>query len=761
MVSPFMSFATGALQAVDKNIDRYRAEEAAEEQRADAAAQRMKELNFDRETKREIANIAAGSREKVAGINKAGQAAKTKTLPGGFVVPAKPGAAQTREFWSQLYENPEKVQAALGNADIRDNFIRAVGSFTNASAVQIGDTGTFYSATSPQAYGLLMRPEVKKIAEAFEASKPYDPEGHVPPKDKQIQSPEEKQKTSNNKKALGNAEAQIKDGGKTHLIQKNLVADKAIDIYMNRHLPRTYGNSRKQAVINFHRRIQGVSGSSTIGYQEGEDPYSAINKFYSVASSPIVKYLGREFQSSMPLGEDDKKAIEEYIRNPKHGFFDEKNNKLNADYYKMIAIYAPKSKTDTNIRGNPAVTIKKDMEAPGGKGKNIVRDTINRYAELGGIAKQARRTLSRLLEISDRTQTGSSIMNTLYGLRDGIPEFVDKAFAFARSLISGTNINIELSASQEAKLNSLIEKRKKGGVGVDAAEIEMLELVLAYQMTSVLQGGTGGRTISDTDVTRALTMLRGPANSLAQKKRKLEFLRGLLEDQTVRIDAFARLGMDTNIEQFDALYKLDREGLLSFYNLKNFDKDFVEADKAARPIGGTEFDNAERGLKLLGQSNNALIRDNYNGSAARAGITKVLENGGVAAVMEIGSNKEQPVIVNLEVRSNWRDTVAAFKEARIKKEQFEEIRERYNKDFGFEYNLVTNKLVPIKYTDDGVEPVSSPPSGITDELDGMDEKTRAFIESRRIGPSSTSGDPRKNLNALNKKAARDKLFGTR
>ena len=93
--------------------------------------------------------------------------------------------------------------------------------------------------------------------------------------------------------------------------------------------------------------------------------------------------------------------------------------------------------------------------------------------------------------------------------------------------------------------------------------------------------------------------------------------------------------MDTNIEQFDALYKLDREGLLSFYNLKNFDKDFVEADKAARPIGGTEFDNAERGLKLLGLSNNALIRDNYNGSAAQTGINKVLENGGVAAVMEI------------------------------------------------------------------------------------------------------------------------------
>ena len=54
MVSPFMSFATGALQAVDKNIDRYRAEKAAEAERADAAAQRMKELEFQRETTYEV-----------------------------------------------------------------------------------------------------------------------------------------------------------------------------------------------------------------------------------------------------------------------------------------------------------------------------------------------------------------------------------------------------------------------------------------------------------------------------------------------------------------------------------------------------------------------------------------------------------------------------------------------------------------------------------------------------------------------------------
>ena len=61
MVSPFMSFATGALQAVDKNIDRWRESEAADEEREKVEAQRMKELKFDTETKEGVANIAAVS----------------------------------------------------------------------------------------------------------------------------------------------------------------------------------------------------------------------------------------------------------------------------------------------------------------------------------------------------------------------------------------------------------------------------------------------------------------------------------------------------------------------------------------------------------------------------------------------------------------------------------------------------------------------------------------------------------------------------
>ena len=170
----FMDFATGALQTFNQNIDNYfvgkRVEEAKKEERD--FTREMAE--FERETKLKAGQLSKEATIEAAKLRKSDQQAKTIELPGGFTVPAKPGKAQRDAFWSQLYENPDMVKAALNNSVVRDNFIRTVGSYTNMSAVQIGDTGEFYGAASPAAYGLLINkmPEVKKIVEAFEASKP-------------------------------------------------------------------------------------------------------------------------------------------------------------------------------------------------------------------------------------------------------------------------------------------------------------------------------------------------------------------------------------------------------------------------------------------------------------------------------------------------------------------------------------------------------------------------------------------------------------
>tara|TARA_R100000808_G_scaffold21884_1_gene47391 strand:+ start:352 stop:3579 length:3228 start_codon:yes stop_codon:yes gene_type:complete len=61
-----------------------------------------------------------------------------------------------------------------------------------------------------------------------------------------------------------------------------------------------------------------------------------------------------------------------------------------------------------------------------------------------------------------------------------------------------------------------------------SAQIEALEIILAYQLTSILQGGTGGRTISDQDVTRTLKVFSGSFVSKKQKMAKLQYLRGYI-----------------------------------------------------------------------------------------------------------------------------------------------------------------------------------------------------------------------------------------
>ena len=84
MVSPFMSFATGALQAVNQNIDRYRAQKAAEEEREDAAAQRMKELQFQRDTTYEVEKRRQASAYDIEELKQKGIDAKKRITIGDF-----------------------------------------------------------------------------------------------------------------------------------------------------------------------------------------------------------------------------------------------------------------------------------------------------------------------------------------------------------------------------------------------------------------------------------------------------------------------------------------------------------------------------------------------------------------------------------------------------------------------------------------------------------------------------------------------------
>ena len=126
MVSPFMSFATGALQAVDKNIDRYRAQKAAEEEREDAAAQRMKELQFERETRLEAGRISADATKEAARIRFGAADNKNFITLGNLKIPKGKGVDRVTAPLIYLSQNREAYNAAMKDENTRAQLAEVV-----------------------------------------------------------------------------------------------------------------------------------------------------------------------------------------------------------------------------------------------------------------------------------------------------------------------------------------------------------------------------------------------------------------------------------------------------------------------------------------------------------------------------------------------------------------------------------------------------------------------------------------------------------
>ena len=101
--------------------------------------------------------------------------------------------------------------------------------------------------------------------------------------------------------------------------------------------------------------------------------------------------------------------------------------------------------------------------------------------------------------------------------------------------------------------------------------MSVLETMLAYQVTSALQGGTGGRTISDQDVKYALKLFTGIFDSSKQRLSKLAMIRSMLNRVAVKSDMWNLIRPGKNVSYIRAVDRmlevLDYGGE---YNLDNF-----------------------------------------------------------------------------------------------------------------------------------------------------------------------------------------------
>lgn len=547
MVSPFMSFATGALQAVDKNIDRYRAQKAAEEEREDARAQRMKELEFQRETKLEAQRISADATKEAARIRFNATDNKNFITLGNLKIPKGTGVDRVTAPLIYLSQNREAYNAAMKDENTRSRLAEVVTRAVQTAKTEKG----LFSAVAPTAQeapkapivSSLYLPALKNNPELLNFIRSLEDAGVGDPL------------------PSNNAAARIKQGGQNYEIPNGPWIQPVIDV-LDRTRLGGLGRTMPQKVA----KASEILGKR--GYDPKADAYEGNNKFWSAASSPFVKFIADKGRSS----QEELDAAMKFINDPKHGFVTiDKNTgvvKKNRDYFLLVDMYANQGagSPDSGYGTTPLTYKRIAKEDPN------IRKEVQEIQGSRKLADAAKQGLTRYRDLSRKTGSGSRITT---GLLVGIPGFssvVTESVKIINEQVLNNDI-LEKSAQEKffkPAIRTLNEARKsKDEKAIAAAELRVLEVSLAYQLTSILQGGTGGRTISDTDVERALELFTGDFLNLDQKLAKIDAVMRIVDNTIERAALYEKVTGDSNANYYYTLSKLDGAGLIRFATLDN------------------------------------------------------------------------------------------------------------------------------------------------------------------------------------------------
>ena len=547
MVSPFMSIATGALQAVDKNIDRYRAEQAAEAERADAAAQRMKELNFQRQTKLDVQELAGDATKEAARIRFNATDNKNFITLGNLKIPKGTGVDRVTAPLIYLSQNREAYNAAMKDENTRSRLAEVVTRAVQTAKTEKG----LFSAVAPTAQeapkapivSSLYLPALKNNPELLNFIRSLEDAGVGDPL------------------PSNNAAARIKQGGQNYEIPNGPWIQPVIDV-LDRTRLGGLGRTMPQKVA----KASEILGKR--GYDPKADAYEGNNKFWSAASSPFVKFIADKGRSS----QEELDAAMKFINDPKHGFVTiDKNTgvvKKNRDYFLLVDMYANQGagSPDSGYGTTPLTYKRIAKEDPN------IRKEVQEIQGSRKLADAAKQGLTRYRDLSRKTGSGSRITT---GLLVGIPGFssvVTESVKIINEQVLNNDI-LEKSAQEKffkPAIRTLNEARKsKDEKAIAAAELRVLEVSLAYQLTSILQGGTGGRTISDTDVERALELFTGDFLNLDQKLAKIDAVMRIVDNTIERAALYEKVTGNSNANYYYTLSKLDGAGLIRFATLDN------------------------------------------------------------------------------------------------------------------------------------------------------------------------------------------------
>ncbi len=698
MVSPFMSFATGALQAVDKNIDRYRAEKAAEAERADAAAQRMKELEFQRNTKLEVQELAGEQAIEANRVRYNGEKLKSFKVygKGENSIEVKRAATpdkQSLNLLLALEANPDKFNALMKDSVhgpvLRADLRGAYGAVRRTTGIFANDRfGKAYGGEKPlnnvegylRSFLGIKNKQLLEQARLFGEKRPDDA-GDPPP----------------NTDLTVNRGGRIKD-----LTGSNIEGfDAAAEVYRRNNL-----GFKNQPLEFSKRKLLSILTDNNI------TDTTSLNRIVKAATNPGLMTV---ISGTVLPSQAQKDEALKYITNPENGFIDD-SGKLNInDFSQFVTIFGRKMAGTALEASDPMPQFFQGNESP------IQKKELESTLASGSMASVALKTSKEIRKQIKLSGAGGSIIQRATALTGEIPAFVNSAGRLVRNIMrdrgEGANFIIDAAGNKVEALNQKAQdlftntaakamkaeanfknnQSQANQEALAAAKLEMLELTFAYQLTGILQGGTGGRTISDQDITRAMAMFRSSMGTVTSRLQKLDFIDKLLTGAVNKEVLFSILQRgDTNRDMYISVSNASKLFELG----ANLDNVQSEANRYARENVGelpskVRTNNAQDIIKSAIQIPAVADSPNYEKGRYTDGINMVLTEGDKISPGMIVGNR---YVINANAYDLTRRMIQQFPNQRTPEmaKGRETVQKRVNSMVDSVFDLVTGQVVPAQ-----------------------------------------------------------------
>lgn len=451
-------------------------------------------------------------------------------------------------------------------------------------------------------------------------------------------------------------------------------------------------DERSDIVAKIHDRL----GNMT---EEDYDKY--INAF----NSP----LGNLVSAEGTFDTAQKQAAQDYLYNRANGFIDE-NGKLKINDLKKFVEVFGRGKAQSDA---PLTAIAEQIKFAKIKKGSIEKD-INNTRDKAESGRGALISIDNLIELVSRSGSSGRIIDNVRLLKLGLPQLLRDGGAIVAELmrgfdgkLAGNNFIDEngdvLARYSEAALEEFTTARAQAERAIDSgseadkatALINMYETVLAYQITGILQGGTGGRTISDEDIRNAKKLMSSATGTLETRLEKLKALKGLVTTAINKQELYSILTDDKNADVYQSV-KRAFSLVKSEYTLKNF---FSEI---SRTTGGGEAALTSNNAQAIVQTiqDRGLMGGAFNRDQAFNSVREIIKDGGRAQIRTSTPEGSGigPYVFNRDAMERFANGFKDFKEMRLGAQGYSNLVKEIQEKHPVVYELQTNSFRPIIYS---------------------------------------------------------------